>query len=192
MRIYLYCDSCGEETVHELVREEKMLYRCTACGMYTTHTPERELSLRAVISSGPESQKGVLKVKEYELVEKGREFIVEVAGEHRIGEVTGIELKDGRKSETGLAKDVSTVWLRDVGEVIVRLSLHKRSVTTPVKIIVDGDTEFEVGETIEIEGKKFRISRIKLIKGDILRKAGSRAKAKEIRRVYAKYETYKA
>ncbi|MEM2071070.1 MAG: HVO_0476 family zinc finger protein, partial [Archaeoglobaceae archaeon] len=70
--------------------------------------------------------------------------------------------------------------------------LHKRSVTTPVKIIVDGDTEFEVGETIEIEGKKFRISRIKLIKGDILRKAGSRAKAKEIRRVYAKYETYKA
>lgn len=188
----MYCDSCGEETLHELVREERMLYKCTVCGMYTTHTPERELNLRAVISSGPESQKGVLKVKEYELIEKGREFIVEVAGEHRIGEVTGIELKDGRKSETGIARDVSTVWLRDVGEVIVRLSLHKRSVTTPVKIIVDGDTEFEVGETIEFEGKKFRISRIKLVKGEILRKAGSRAKAKEIRRVYAKYEAYKA
>ncbi len=84
--------------------------------------------------------------------------------------------------------EIETIWLRDVGEVEVRMSLHKRSVTTPYKMVVDGETEFEVGEVIFVDGKRFRIHRIKLLTGGVLRREGKRARARDIRRIYAKYE----
>ncbi|MET1124997.1 MAG: HVO_0476 family zinc finger protein [Archaeoglobaceae archaeon] len=188
MRQYIYCDACKEETLHELVREEKKLYRCTVCGTHTVYSAPRELELRAVISRGSRSEVGRLRVRVGELIRKGEEYIVETDDGHRIGEVTSIELKKGVRSEAAVAEDVATVWLRDVGEVIVKFSLHKRSVTTPYKMLVDGETEFEVGEVLEIDGKKFRVHRIKLKEGGVLRKVGSRARARDIKRVYAKYE----
>jgi len=189
MKQYIYCDSCREETLHELVREEKNLYRCTKCGTYTTYVPEKEIELRAVISTGARSVRGKIKVRESDFIEKGDEYIVDTNEGHKIGEVTSLEMKNGSRAETGEARDVATVWLRDVGEVEVRFSLHKRSVTSPYKMLVDGETEFEIGEVINIDGKNFRIHRIKLLEGGVLKRPGSRARARDIRRVYAKYES---
>jgi len=188
MKEYIYCDTCREETLHELVRAEKNLYRCTECGSYTIHTPRREMKIRAIISTGSESVKGSIKAYEGEKIEKGDEYIVDTEDGHKIGEVTSIELKNGQRAESGTVGEIETVWLRDVGEVELRMSLHKRSVTSPYKMVVDGETEFEVGETIYVDGKRFRIHRIKLISGGVLRREGSRARARDIRRVYAKYE----
>lgn len=187
-REYIYCDTCGEETLHELIREERYLYRCMQCGTFTTHMPKKELEIRAVISSGAESVRGLIKVYEGDELEKGDEYIVETEEGHKVGEITSIELKNGKRVESGKVEEIETVWLRDVGEVEVRMSLHKRSVTTPYKTVVDGESEFEVGEVLYIDGKRFRINRIKLISGGVLRKEGKRAKAKEIKRIYAKYE----
>jgi len=188
MRRYIYCDVCKEETLHEIVREEKNLYKCLECGTHVIYTPEREVKLRAIISSGATSKKGELRAREGDIIEKGDEYIVDTDEGHKIGEVTSIELKDGKRVEVGNVKDISTVWLRDVGEVLVKFSLHKRSVTTPYKMLTDGETEFEVGEVLNIDGRKFRIHRIKLIKGGVLRRPGSKARAREIKRIYAKYE----
>jgi uncharacterized Zn finger protein len=188
MKEFIYCDICKEETLHEIVRAEKNLYRCTQCGGYTTHTPRREMKIRAIISSGAESVKGSIKVYEGEKIEKGDEYIVDTEDGHKIGEVTSIEMKNGQRVESAQSEDIETVWLRDVGEVELRMSLHKRSVTSPYKMVVDGETEFEVGENIYIDGKKFRVHRIKLISGGVLRREGSRARARDIRRLYAKYE----
>lgn len=188
MKEFIYCDICKEETLHEIVRAEKNLYRCTQCGGYTTHTPRREMKIRAIISSGAESVKGSIKVYEGEKIEKGDEYIVDTEDGHKIGEVTSIEMKNGQRVESAQSEDIETVWLRDVGEVELRMSLHKRSVTSPYKMVVDGETEFEIGENIYIDGKKFRIHRIKLISGGVLRREGSRARARDIRRLYAKYE----
>ncbi len=188
MKQYIYCDSCREETLHELVREDKNLYRCTECGTHTTYVPAKEVEIRAIISIGARSVRGKIRVKEGDLIEKGDEYIVDTSEGHKIGEVTSIELKDGSRAEAAEVKNVSTVWLRDVGEVEVRFSLHKRSVTSPYKMLVDGETEFEIGEVINIDGKKFRIHRIKLLEGGVLKRPGSRARARDIRRVYAKYE----
>jgi len=187
-REYIYCDTCGEETLHELIREEKHLYRCTECGTFTTHLPKKEVEVRAIISSGAESVRGSIKAYEGDELEKGDEYIVETEEGHKIGEITSIELKNGKRAESGKVGEIETVWLRDVGEVEVRMSLHKRSVTTPYKMVVDGETEFEVGEVLYINGKRFRIHRIKLISGGVLRGEGKRARAREIRRIYAKYE----
>jgi len=188
MKEFIYCDICKEETLHEVVRAEKNLYRCTQCGGYTTHTPRREMKIRAIISSGAESVKGSIKAYEGEKIEKGDEYIVDTEEGHKIGEVTSIEMKNGQRVESAESEDIETIWLRDVGEVELRMSLHKRSVTSPYKMLVDGETEFEVGENIYVDGKKFRIHRIKLISGGVLRREGSRARARDIRRLYAKYE----
>ncbi len=184
----IYCDVCGEETEHELIRADKNLYRCKVCGSVVELREDRELELRAIISSGPESEKGKLRVKENEVLEVGEEVVVEVEDGFKVGEITSLEFKNGARAETALAKEVSTVWLRDVGEVIVKMSLHKGAITTPYRMLVSGETEFEVGEVLEINRRHFRITRIKLINGRLLKKEGEVAEAKEIRRVYAMYE----
>ncbi len=182
---YIYCDTCKEETLHEVVREDKNLYKCSVCGTHTVYVPEKEIKVRAIISTGAKSTKGFIRVREGDVIKKGEEYIVDTDEGHKIGEVTAIELKDGRRTDICEASKVSTVWLRDVGEVYVKFSLHKRAVTTPYKMVTDGETEFEVGEVLNIDGKPFRIHRIKLIDGGVLRRG--KAKAKEIKRIYAKY-----
>ena len=188
MRMYIYCDSCGKETLHEVVREDKNLYRCVECNSHTSFSPEKEVEVRAIISSGARSRRGILKVRRGDVIEVGDEYIVDTGEGHRIGEITAIELRDGRRVDSSNVRDVSTVWLRDVGEVEVRISLHKRSVTTPYRIVTDGDMEFEVGEVLDIDGKLYRIHRIKILKGGVARNPGEKVKARDIRRIYAKYE----
>jgi len=188
MREYIYCDTCKEETLHKLIRAERNLYRCTECGSYTTIQKEKMRKIRAIISSGAKSLRGSIKAREDETISKGDEYIVDTSEGHKIGEVTSIENKSGQRVESAKSEEIETLWLRDVGEVELRMSLHKRSVTSPYKMVVDGETEFEVGETIYVDGKRFRIHRIKLIAGGVLRKDGERARARDIKRLYAKYE----
>ncbi len=187
MRRYIYCDTCKEETEHELIREDKQLYRCTECGTVTQYLPEKELRIKAIISTGAVSKVGSIIFREFDTVEVGDEIVVETDEGFRIGEVTAIELRNGRRTKFAEVRDVATVWLRDVGEVEVKFSLHKGAVTTPYKMLTSGDTEFEIGERINIDNYLFRITRIKLIDGKLLKREGQRAKAKEIRRIYAMF-----
>lgn len=181
----IYCDTCKETTRHELVKER--LYRCSICGSHSQITPKKLLELKAIFSSGSETEIGKITIEEDEEIVKDAEMIVDLEKGSEVGRVTAIQLKDGRVVEFSKAKDAFAVWFRNVGEVYVRFSLHKRSVTTPYKALFDGETEFIIGETIEFERKKFRIHRIKLLDGRVLRREGERALAKEIKRVYATY-----
>ncbi len=188
MIMEIYCDVCGEETEHELIRADKNLYRCKICGSVVELRPEKEIELRAIISSGSQSEKGKMRVKPEDVLEVGDEVVVEVEDGFKVGEITSLEFKNGARGESAPAREVSTVWLRDVGEVVVKMSLHKGAITTPYRTLVSGDTEFEVGEVLEINRRRFRITRIKLINGRLLKKEGQTAEAKEIRRIYAIYE----
>lgn len=181
----IYCDVCGETTKHEFVKEG--LYRCSFCGTHSQVTQKKDLEIKAIFSTGSETEIGKIRVGEDDEIVKGEEMIVDLESGSKIGRVTAIQLKDGRIVEFSRAKDAFAVWFRNVGEVYVKFSLHKRSVTTPFKALFDGETEFVVGETIEIEKKKFRIHRIKLLDGRVLRREGEKAFAKDIKRVYATY-----
>ena len=187
MRRYIYCDTCKEETEHILVREDKNLYRCVECNTHTYFKPEKEIRVRAIISSGEESEKGSVLLKQHDLIEKGDELIVETKDGYKLGEVTSIEV-DGKRFDRCDAEKASTIWLRNVGEVVVKMSLHKRAVTTPYKVVVSGDTEFAVGEELEIDGKVFQISRMKLNDGKLLKRYGDKAKARDIKRIYAMFK----
>ncbi len=187
MKKIIYCDTCKEETEHTLLREDKNLYQCVECNTVVEFVPEKELELKAIISKGSESEVGKLKVKKGELLEKGEEVVVEVGDGFRVGEITSLELENGKRSEVARAENVKTVWLRDVGEVFVKFSLHKGPVTTPYIINSPGETEFMIGEILNIEKGRYKITRMKLIDGRLLKKPGQKAKAKEIKRIYAIY-----
>ena len=188
MKQFFYCEICGEETPHRLIREKTHLYMCEECGNYANFPPEKEIVVNAIISFEGESERGKVRLKESEEIEKGDEFIVETDSGFRIGEVTSIELLNDKRSEIANAKQIKTIWLRDTGEVGVRISLHKRAITTPVTIYVPGETEFAVGEELEFGNKRYRITKIKVREGKVLDKKGDSIKAKNIRRVYAKFE----
>ena len=149
---------------------------------------EGEVRGKAVISTGAISRVGTIVFKEFDTVEVGDEIVVETDEGFRIGEVTSIELKDGRRTKFAEVKDIGTVWLRDVGEVEVKFSLHKGAITTPYKMLTSGDTEFEVGERVKIDNVLYRITRMKFMDGRLLKRAGERAKAKQIKRIYAMFE----
>ncbi|MEM1578461.1 MAG: HVO_0476 family zinc finger protein [Archaeoglobaceae archaeon] len=185
MKAEIFCDTCKEKTEHRMIKET--LYRCMRCGTHTTVFPEKEVEIKAILSRDSETRVGSVRIPDREELVKGEEIIVDIENESRIGKITAIQLKDGRISEFGIAKDTSAVWLKEVGEVYVKFSLHKRSVTTSRKLLFDGETEFKVGERISVDGKNFTITRIKLNDGRILRKEGEKAIVKDIKRVYATY-----
>ena len=187
MRREIYCDVCKEETPHILINPSRNLFRCEICSSVVELKPEKRIKIRAIISKDDLSDVGKVDAKLSDTFAKGEEIVVETEEGYRIGEITSIELKDGKRVEFATAKDIQTLWLRDVGEVKVRISLHKGAVTTPYEMFTSGEIEFQVGEILPIEGRKYRITRIKLINGSILKREGRRAKAKEIRRIYAKF-----
>ncbi|AGK61224.1 putative archaeal Zn-finger protein [Archaeoglobus sulfaticallidus PM70-1] len=188
MKVY-YCDVCRESTMHSLVREKTNLYKCEECGNYVTITPEKEIVVNAIISSEGESERGKVRLKEGENVEKGDELVVEVEEGFKIGEVTSIELEDGKRIDLSPSDKIKTVWLRDIGEVGVKFSLHKRAITTPVTLYMPGETEIRVGEDIDIENKRFRITKIKTRDGRLYGREGDTVMAKDVKRVYAMFQS---
>jgi uncharacterized Zn finger protein len=185
MKLYLYCDGCGDETEHELVRRDKNLYRCRICGSVQVFK-ERDVEVKAVISTGEFSEVGKIRLKESDVVNVGDELVVETEEDLKVGMVTAIEVGD-KRVQSSEAKEIDTLWLRNIGEVDVKFSLHKGAVTTPYKLKTSGETEFEIGERITIDNLLFKITRIKTIDGKLLKRDGERAKAKDIRRIYAMF-----
>jgi uncharacterized Zn finger protein len=188
---YFYCETCKDSTKHESIREEKHLYRCTECGTVSQHIPEKHITVRAILSSGEHSEVGSISLKKSDVVHVRDELIVETEKGFKIGEITSIELKNGRRSEIAEIGDVSTLWLRNIAEVPVRISLHKGGITKPVVFTAPGETEFGVNEMLEMDNGKYKITKIKLIDGKLLDRAGERAKTKNIKRIYAIFEKKK-
>ncbi|MCS7130073.1 MAG: hypothetical protein NZ872_01485 [Archaeoglobaceae archaeon] len=185
MKAELYCDNCKDFTEHVNIKDR--VFRCSLCGTHVHLMPRKELKIRAIFSEEDRTRIGSIKVFEDEELFKGNELVVDFENESRVGRITAIQLRDGRIVEFARAKDSVAVWLKEVGEVYVKFSLHKKAVTSSYKILFDGETEFKINEEIEIEGKRYVIKRIKLIDGRLLKKEGEKAIAKDIKRIYATY-----
>ncbi|HID42374.1 MAG TPA: hypothetical protein EYP30_01120 [Archaeoglobaceae archaeon] len=188
---YIYCETCEDYTQHRVINKKNNLYRCVECSDISHYIPEKEVKVRAIISSGEESEKGFIKLKESEIINLKDELVIETDEGFKIGQVTSIELDSGKRVDRAEVNDVSTLWLRNIGEVPIRISIHEGRITEPFVITVTGETEFEIDEVLEITNKKCRITKIKLDNGKLLDKAGQKAKSKEIKRIYAVAESGK-
>ncbi len=183
----VYCDVCGEETPHRLIRKEKYLYSCRTCGTVREVREKKPLEIKAIVSSGDRSSVGKVTLNDGDILKVGDEIVVELPDRVTLAEITSIELKEGRRVEESSAGNVQAIWTREVEEVILRVSLHKGRYTESVRIKVPGETVFRVDGMIKISGKQYRITGIKTGKR-MLKSPSQEAVAKEIVRIYARHE----
>jgi len=189
MALTLICPSCREEADHVLVDGSRNpVVRCTLCGHTHRQVPpkeeeEEEIPVRAIVSREGESRTCSVLLGPEEPVAIG-DFLAAECGEEVFGvEVTSIEA-GARRVKRVKARHASTLWTRAIDQVVVRASVHKGWVTSPVSVTCEGGEEFSVGESWTFGPLPFRITHLKLREGKVLRDKGQRAPARAIKRIY--------
>ncbi|MDD1674582.1 MAG: hypothetical protein LUQ13_02955 [Methanomicrobiales archaeon] len=182
-----HCDSCAQETEHDVLRESSadILVRCTECQtVQTLAAPTvRTLLLKTIVSSEGVSMVCGVEAPQGEVIRVGSVVVAE-CGEDAYGvEITSIEYQD-RRFQFASADHIDTLWTRVVDRVVVKASIHEGRNTIPVYTECEGGDAFTVGETYEFGNRRFRVSHIKLRDGGLLRWSGQGAPAQHIKRIY--------
>jgi uncharacterized Zn finger protein len=184
--ILLECPVCGEETDFELLKDPPdALVRCTECGhtMRTTLKEPKIFLVKAVVSHGISSHTGTIELMEGDVIHTGDFLVAEVGDESYGVEVMSIE-KDNARREKLPAEEIAVLWTRLVDKVIIRASLNKGAVTIPLYEQVPGDKVYTIDHITSVGGKQFRVTRIKLRKGNVIERKDKTALAREIKRIY--------
>ena len=187
--IYIQCPSCGEETLHRVIKgkmgEKKQLtlealVKCSQCGhrYNTVIKEEKPVTIPLIVSEGADSKKDSIKLASAETVERGTEYQLD----RGTIKITGIETKRGRV-DSAQARDIATLWAKKFDRLKIRVSINKGSKTFSRVIWAVPDEEICVGDIIRIKGDSVAIHSIKTERRHI--KKGS-AEARDIVRLYAK------
>lgn len=184
--ILLECPVCGDETDFEIVKDPpEAVVKCTVCGhvMRVTLKEPRVLTVKAVVSYGNDSHTGSIDLLEGDIISVGDYLVAEVGEESFSVEITSIEENNARRQKLPVEK-VEVLWARLVDQVIIAASLNKGAVTIPLYENVPGNTIYTVDHITTIGGRQFRVTRIKLRKGNVITRKDKTAEAHEIRRIY--------
>jgi|Deesub1362A_J573_1020465.scaffolds.fasta_scaffold15911_2 uncharacterized Zn finger protein len=178
-----YCEGCGRETEHEIVKQRgsEFLLRCSECGHVHLVTDKPRLKEVSVIISRYEtSERKMITFPAEEEVGIGDEVVVE--GEP--ARITAIDTESGRRVKKAKLEDIKTLWCISLAiPVRVKYSLHFRGITTSGEIHTSRERVFSVGEVVVTPRETFVIEKIKT--KDRMLKRGS-AYAEEIVRIYGK------
>ena len=118
-----------------------------------------------------------------DIISVGDYLVAEVGEESFSVEITSIEENNARRQKLPVEK-VEVLWARLVDQVIIAASLNKGAVTIPLYENVPGNTIYTVDHITTIGGRQFRVTRIKLRKGNVITRKDKTAEAHEIRRIY--------
>jgi uncharacterized Zn finger protein len=187
MFITVLCPECGEETEHEVLAESRdRLVRCTTCGHHHRIPWEKEpelLVIKTIVSREGTSLTGTIEFDPDDECFLDDHLVAECGDEAYGVEVTAIEC-GGRRLLRAKAKDITTLWTRTIDRVIVKISVHDGRKTIPLYMECEGEDEFVVGEKYVVDGKRFKLSHIKLRDGPLMRKEGWKTIAHKIKRIY--------
>lgn len=184
--ILLDCPVCGEETDFEILKEPpEAVVKCTVCGhvMRVTLKEPRVLTVKAVVSYGNDSHTGTIDLIEGDTITVGDYLVAEVGEDSFSVEVTSIEENNARRQKLP-AEKIEVLWARLVDQVIIRASLNKGAITIPLYENVEGNKVYTVDHITSVGGRLFRVTRIKLRKGNIITRKDKTAEAHEIKRIY--------
>jgi uncharacterized Zn finger protein len=184
--ILLDCPVCGEETDFEILKEPpEAVVKCTVCGhvMRVTLKEPRVLTVKAVVSYGNDSHTGTIDLIEGDTITVGDYLVAEVGDDSFSVEVTSIEENNARRQKLP-AEKIEVLWARLVDQVIIRASLNKGAITIPLYENVEGNKVYTVDHITSVGGRQFRVTRIKLRKGNIITRKDKTAEAHEIKRIY--------
>jgi uncharacterized Zn finger protein len=182
------CPACGEEADQEILSESRdLLVRCTRCG-HVWHTEKEKLPkpifVKAIVSKEGESRICQIEFFPEDICTVGDRLVAECGEEVAGVEVASIEAGP-KRLESAHAHEITTLWTREIEEVIVRISVHDGWKTIPVSLECNGEQPFIVGEVYKAGGRRFKISHIKLRDGAVLRKEGWKTVASRIKRIYS-------
>jgi len=184
--ILLDCPVCGEETDFEILKEPpEAVVKCTVCGhvMRVTLKEPRVLTVKAVVSYGNDSHTGTIDLIEGDTITVGDYLVAEVGEDSFSVEITSIEENNARRQKLP-AEKIEVLWARLVDQVIIRASLNKGAITIPLYENVEGNKVYTVDHITSVGGRQFRVTRIKLRKGNIITRKDKTAEAHEIKRIY--------
>jgi uncharacterized Zn finger protein len=187
MFITVLCPVCNDETEHEVISESRdRLVRCTACGHHHHIQKEKEqkpLVIKTIISREGSSLNGSIEFDPEDECFVDDHLVAEFGDDAYGVEVTAIEC-GGKRLSRAKVKDITTLWTRTIDRVIVKISVHDGRKTIPLYQECEGEDEFVVGEKYVVEGKRFKLSHLKLRDGPLMRKEGWKTVAHKIKRIY--------
>ena len=186
--LYLDCPSCGEHSVHEVLRGKlskkqdsmEATVKCQECGhTYSTVVREPEIiKVPIIVSELGNSKKEEIELESGELLSLGDELFL---GETHLL-VTGLECGE-RRVEKCDTNDVSTIWAKKFDKVIVKISINKHTRTIATQMVAMPDEEFFVGDMMTVGKERVAIHNIRSKEGTV-RRGG--VPARDIVRIYAK------
>lgn len=182
------CPSCSPEEAVTHTKLKDKLIKCEECGFIhrLPVTKEKKVQLKVIVSRQDVSQPQIIEVSENDEINEGDEFVVDTGEEVSGVQVVSIELKTAGRTTRAKAKDIRTLWVRAIDEVIAKIALQSGAKTDSVDYKVNGDYEFAVGDVMKIQEKEVAISSIKTRDGRHVKREGVPVKAKYIKRIYSK------
>lgn len=146
----------------------------------------KPLKIKLIISELDKSRCSFLEFKPEEVVKVGEEYAVEDQNEVKVVEITAIEKKAGERGKLASASEIACLWGRAINEIAVKIAIQEKGVTRSISVKVPGDREFTVGERTKIAGEELEITAIKIRKGRMMKREGSAALARNIKRIFSK------
>lgn len=189
--IYLFCDTCGEETPHHILRGKlgssdetgfDGTVKCNNCRSvhHASIEMEKPRKIKAIISDGPSSTRTSIEFFPKEVLKSGDQIVWE---DHNLL-ITSMESGDKRVDKAEAA-DVDTIWMKNFDRVDIKVSIVEGPNTKSDKIEAAPEEEFAIGDLLELGRNKVVITKIK-IEGKMIYREGSPVQARKIKRVYTK------
>ncbi|MDR2966541.1 MAG: hypothetical protein LBU74_01190 [Methanobacteriaceae archaeon] len=183
------CPVCGSESSTTLKSKKisskskdinELLLKCNSCNFVfrDTITEDKPSKFRLIISEHEKSIKTLIELYPDEKLETGNSLLSDIGQ----AEITSLETKQGKRVESAVAKDISTIWASSL-EIPARvgISVDFSGKADSYKVDVERDFKFSVDDVVKINDSIFKIKSIKTLKR--LTKKGF-AKASVIKRVY--------
>ncbi len=142
---------------------------------------ERVGDIRIIINKDGRSVPYHIRLPSNEELRVGNELLVDDERQDVVmAKITSIETD--RRVDAAPVSEIKTVWARAIDNVTVKVAVYRNGRTQSMKTSALGDEIFELGEVRDIDGVKFRITKIKL-RGEGF---ADRAEAKDILRVWGR------
>ncbi|KZX17364.1 hypothetical protein MBCUT_02300 [Methanobrevibacter cuticularis] len=183
------CPMCGcdstetlkSKTVPSKTKEvNELLLKCKNCDFVFKDSiiANKPVSYRLIISEHEKSKKTFIDLYSDEKLSKDNILLSDLGQV----EIKSLELKDGKRVDSAIAKDVSTIWASSM-EIPARvgISVDFSGDVDSYKVDVDRDSKFAVDDILKVDDKIIRIYAIKTLER-ILKKGF--AKSSVIKRVY--------
>jgi uncharacterized Zn finger protein len=160
----IFCPSCNTETEHAIIKSgQESLVRCEDCRVVHPVQRERErlTTLKVIVNKGGTSRPYRIKIPAKEDLWVGEEFLVDDESQDVVTtKITSLETD--RRVKRASAGDIRTVWARAIDDIDLKVSVYRKGRTRSLKTSSPGDEILELGDVREIDGVKFKVTKIKL------------------------------